>query len=365
MPQWKEIAAFAERAVFNNTIFEWLVAAGIAILLFVLLRLAKALLVYRTRKLAERFDSETGRSMVDILASTRSWFLMMVAIYAASLTLDVMPKVTHTLRVLTIVLLLIQAAIWGTSLINLAIARYVRSKMETDAASVTTIAALGFLGRVAMWAIVVLLALENLGVDVTALVAGLGVGGVAVALAAQNILGDLFSSLSIVLDKPFVLGDSIAVGADVGTVEKIGLKTTRLRSVSGELLVFSNSDLLQSRIRNFKRMYERRVLFSVGVTYQTPYDKLAAIPGMLREAVESQAGVRFDRAHLKELGGSSINFEVVYFMLTPDYLPYMDTQQAINLWLVKTFATQAIELAYPTQTLYINDNTPRTEPRKA
>jgi small-conductance mechanosensitive channel len=230
--------------------------------------------------------------------------------------------------------------------------------MESDAASVTTIAALGFLGRVAIWAIVALLAMENLGVDVTALVAGMGVGGIAVALAAQNILGDLFASLSIVLDKPFVLGDNIAVGTDVGKVEKIGLKTTRLRSISGELLVFSNADMLQSRIRNFKRMSERRVVFAVGVTYQTPYEKLAAIPGMLREAVESQSGVRFDRAHLKELAGSSINFEVVYFMLTPDYLPYMDTQQAICLGLVKKFSAEGIELAYPTQKLFVVDSTP-------
>lgn len=359
MPTWKELSTLADRPIFENTALEWLIAAGPALLVFVALRLLRLLLVRRSRKLAEHFASETGRSMVDVLASTRSWFLLLLSLYLASLTLELAPKTSRAVQAVAIIGFLIQAAIWGTALMNLAITRYVRSKMETDAASVTTIAALGFLGRVALWAIVALLALENLGVDVTALVAGLGVGGIAVALAAQNVLGDLFSSLSIVLDKPFVLGDSISVGADSGTVEKIGLKTTRVRSVSGELLIFSNTDLLQSRIRNFKRMRERRALFTVGVTYATGYEKLTALPGLLREAVEAQSNVRFDRAHLKECGGSAINYEVVYFVLTPDYLPYMDIQQAINLRLLKKFAEEQIEFAYPTQTLFLYDSTPR------
>lgn len=365
MPSWKEFAEYLRRPVYQNTVLEWLIAAGIAILVFAVLRLAKAILVRRTRRLAEHFDSDWGQSMADILVGTRTWFLIIVSLFVGTISLDLAPGTTRTLHSLTIIAILVQAAIWGTALLNLLITRYVRQRMETDAASVTTIAALGFLARVVLWSVVVLLAMENLGVDVTALVAGLGVGGIAVALAAQSILGDLFASLSIVLDKPFVLGDSITVGNDAGTVEKIGLKTTRLRSLSGEQLIFSNTDLLKSRIHNNKRMVDRRIQFSIGVTYQTPHEKLAAIPAILREAVEAQSPVRFDRAHLKEFGPSSINYDVVYFVLTPDYNVYMDIQQSIYLQLFARFESERIEFAYPTQTLFVYDSAPRPEKQEA
>ena len=198
-----------------------------------------------------------------------------------------------------------------------------------------------------------LLALDNMGVDISTLVTGLGVGGVAVALAVQNVLGDLFASLSIVLDKPFVIGDFLAVGDLVGNVEQIGLKTTRVRSLSGEQLIFSNADLLQSRIKNYGRMMQRRILFTIGVTYQTPREKLENIPTILREAIESQKNVRFDRSHFARYGDFSINFESVYFVTVPTYNTYMDTQQAINLRIHERFEQEGIEFAYPTQTLFL------------
>jgi len=175
-----------------------------------------------------------------------------------------------------------------------------------------------------------------------------------VALAAQNILGDLFASLSIVLDKPFVVGDFLIVGDFLGSVEKVGVKTTRLRSLSGEQLVFSNNDLLGSRIRNYGRMFERRVLFSIGVIYQTPPDKLRLAATILREAVQAQDKVRFDRAHFKSYGDFALSFEVVYYVLSPDYNVYMDIQQAINLLIYERFAEEQIEFAYPTQTLFVS-----------
>jgi small-conductance mechanosensitive channel len=197
------------------------------------------------------------------------------------------------------------------------------------------------------------LALDNLGVNVTALVAGLGVGGVAVALAVQNILGDLFASLSIVLDKPFVLGDFIIVGELLGAVENIGIKTTRVRSLSGEQLIFSNNDLLNSRIRNFGRMAERRVVFQLGVVYGTPKAKLEQIPAIIRSAIEAQQQTRFDRSHFAGYGDFSLDFENVYYVLDRDYNVYMDIQQAINLEIYGRFAEDGIEFAYPTQTLYL------------
>jgi small-conductance mechanosensitive channel len=200
---------------------------------------------------------------------------------------------------------------------------------------------------------VLLLVLDNLGVNITALVAGLGVGGVAVALAVQTILSDLLSSLSIALDKPFVIGDFLMVGDMLGSVEYVGLKTTRLRSLSGEQLVFSNTDLLGSRIRNFGRMYERRVAFNLGVTYQTTREQIRKVPAIIREAIETQDRTRFDRSHFKEYGAYSLNFESVYYINGPDYNQYMDIQQAINLTIHEGFEREGIDFAYPTQTLVL------------
>jgi len=184
--------------------------------------------------------------------------------------------------------------------------------------------------------------------------ASLGIGGIAVALAMQNILGDLFASLSIAIDKPFVIGDFIVLGEEMGTVEQVGLKTTRIRSLGGEQIILSNNDLLQSRIRNYKRLQERRAVFAIGVTYDTPADKLERIPELIRQAIEAQADARFDRAHFKSFGASSLDFEAVFYVLKPDYNVFMNVQQAINLQLVRSFAGQGIEFAFPTQTLHLH-----------
>jgi small-conductance mechanosensitive channel len=214
------------------------------------------------------------------------------------------------------------------------------------------VAALGFVARLVVWASVLLVALETLGVQVTAVVAGLGIGGIALALAAQNVLGDVFAWICILLDKPFLVGDFLVVGEFKGSVEKIGIRTTRLRSVTGEELIFSNNDLLGSRIRNYQRMNERRGELVVGVTYQTPPEKLREIPAMLREAAERQELARFDRAHFRSFGASSLDFEMIYWVKRPEYPVFMDVQQAINLEVFRRFETEGIEFAYPTQTIF-------------
>jgi small-conductance mechanosensitive channel len=204
-----------------------------------------------------------------------------------------------------------------------------------------------------LWVVVLLMILDNLGVNITTLVASLGIGGIAVALAVQNILGDLFASLSIVLDKPFVLGDFIIVDKYLGSVEYVGLKTTRLRSLGGEQLVFSNADLLKSRLQNMTRMTRRRAVFSVAVTYATPTATLRAIPPMLTELVKSQENATFDRAHFSGVGPSSMNFEVVYWVESADYNKFMDIQQEIYLQMLDRLAEMKVELALPTQTLQV------------
>jgi small-conductance mechanosensitive channel len=193
------------------------------------------------------------------------------------------------------------------------------------------------------------------GVNITAFVASLGVGGVAVALAVQNILSDLFASLAIGLDKPFEVGDFVVFGDVAGAVERVGLKTTRIRSISGEQIICSNTELLKNTLHNYKRMEERRVVFNFGINYATPPDTIAQIPGIVRKAVESFEKTRFDRAHFKEFGTSALNFETVYFITTTDFNLYMDVQQNINLYIMREFQAHDIAFAFPTMTLNVPD----------
>jgi small-conductance mechanosensitive channel len=252
-------------------------------------------------------------------------------------------------------LLILQSGFWANRGMDFWLRlRFAPTESDDDGARNMTRSLLSFIGRVVLWSLVALLILDNMGFNVTTLVASLGIGGVAVALAVQNILGDLFASLSIAIDKPFVINDFIIVDDLMGSVEHVGLKTTRIRSLSGEQIIFSNNDLLKSRIRNYKRMQERRVPFTIGVTYDTPLEKLQGIPDLIRQAVEAQGGVRFDRAHFKGFGPSSLDFEAVYHVLDPDYTRYMDAQQGINLQLVRVFTELGIDFAFPTQTLHVS-----------
>lgn len=339
--------------LWDNTLARW----GLAVLIAFVVFSALKVVIKIAQRQARRFSDATATGWDDGIAktmqATRGFFLLLIAVYIASLALDLPERARDATRTVAILALLLQAALWGSRLLAFSIEHYMSQRRESDPALATTVSAMSFVGNLVLWVVVLLLALDNMGIDVTALIAGLGVGGIAVALAAQNILGDLFASLSIVLDKPFVLGDFIIVGEQMGTVEKVGLKTTRVRSLTGEQLVFANTDLLQSRIRNFKRMYERRVVFSVGVLYETGTEKLKAIPEIIQKIVESQDATRFDRSHFKEFGNFSLNFETVYYVLTPDYNVYMNVQQAINLELFEEFASREIEFAYPTQKLLL------------
>ena len=217
---------------------------------------------------------------------------------------------------------------------------------------------MAWLARLMIWAATLLFVFDNLGINITAFVASLGIGGVAIALAAQSVLGDAFSSFAIFMDKPFQVGDFIIVGDLLGTVENVGFKTTRIRSLGGEQLIFSNSDLTSSRIKNYKRMRERRIVFSVGVVYQTPVEKVKAISPMIKRVIDEHQNARFDRAHFKSFGDFALIYEVVFYVLRPDYNTYMDVQQSINFRLMEEFQKAELEFAYPTQQLYVTTNEP-------
>ncbi|MBI3775651.1 MAG: mechanosensitive ion channel family protein [Gammaproteobacteria bacterium] len=345
---------YLDEEFFHNTLQQWVSAGGIMLGVVIAVWVFRQIFLRRLARLSDHAKTTAGVSIVAVLSATHTLLLLPLALYAADLVLQLPPRIEDIVVKLTVISLLLQVALWGNALIAVGLERYVKSKAQEDAGLATTMLMLGFVGRVVLWAILTLLALSNLGFDITALVTGLGIGGIAVALAAQNILGDLFASLSIVFDKPFVIGDFIIVDDLLGTVETIGMKTTHVRSLSGELIVFSNADLLKARIRNYKRMYERRVVFSLGVTYQTPDDRLTRIPAIVREIITAQPKTRFDRAHFKEYGDFALIFEMVYFVLDSDYNVYMDIHQAINLEIYRRFAQEGIEFAYPTQTLYVN-----------
>jgi small-conductance mechanosensitive channel len=345
----------SDLTLYHNPIYNWLVAIAIAGGIYLVVRLGKAIALRRLRQLAKKTVTDWDDLILELIERIHGLFLLIMALYAGSLILKLPSSLSNFFKKGIFVIILFQFALIGSQAIRFFIERYRRQKLESHAAAVTTLSSVGFVLKILLWFVLLLVALDTYGVNVTALVAGLGISGIAVALAVQNVLGDLFASFSIVLDKPFVIGDFIIVGDFMGTVEYVGLKTTRIRSLSGEQLVFSNGDLLGSRIRNFKRMFERRVVFTIGVLYQTPYAHLTEIPKMIQKIIESQSQVRFDRAHFKEYGAYSLNFEIVYWIQNPDYNVYMDIQQAINLSIFRQFQEKGIEFAYPTQTLFVQN----------
>lgn len=344
--------------IFANSVLAWVTGVTVFLLTWTALATLRRVLRKRLARFAGADAPTMMRIAYRLAERTSAWLMLLTAVLAGSQFLHSTSWTEMLIpRILTIALL-IQLGLWGTTAFTTLVEMRRERQLATDPGSVAALDLLSFVVRLLVWAAVLLVVLDNVGVNITALVAGLGVGGIAVALAAQNILGDLFASLSIVLDKPFVVGDFLVIDELLGTVENVGLKTTRLRSLSGEQVVLANADLLKSRIRNYGRMFERRVVFSFGVTYQTPAAKLKNIPVIVRAAIESQQHVRFDRSHFQTFGESALEFETVYYVLSPDYNLYMDIQQTVNLTVYERFAAEGIEFAYPTQTVFVAGTSP-------
>ncbi|MDH4174749.1 MAG: mechanosensitive ion channel family protein [Betaproteobacteria bacterium] len=342
-----------EQLLQNNGPDAWLLAGAIVVALLAAVWVARAVVARVISRIARRTDLQLDDALVAAVRATKLWLLTPLALYAGASALEIPPRLDRLLENAAMVALVVQFVVWTNRWLLRWLALRADAARATDPAATTTVNLLGFVARVVVWALGLLIALDQLGFNVTALIAGLGIGGIAVALALQNILGDLFASMSIVLDKPFQVGDFIIVGDKPGTVEKVGLKTTRVKSLWGEQLVFANAQLLNAQIKNYKRMQERRIAFGIGVTYETPAEKLRALPGWLKAAVEAQPDVRFDRAHFKEYADFALNFEIVYYVLSPDYNLYMDRQQAINLAIFDKLAQEGVQFAYPTRTLYL------------
>jgi len=343
---------FMEIMFLGNSIGYWAAALATLIVLNLLFNLLKRWLVKRFEAGRMFVRANISGVLAEIFQRTKRLVLFLLALFLASKWLALPVQARAIIESVAFVAVAIQIGLWGHYLVYTGLKQYVGRKVE-DPSTSSGVAVVTLFGRFVLWSFVLLVIMENLGVNVTTLIASLGVGGIAIGLATQNILSDLFASLSILLDKPFEVGHFIIVGDQLGTVEKIGLKTTRVRSLSGELLVFGNSDLLSSRIRNYAHFWERRVVFSFGVLYDTPSAKLKKIPETVRRIIESVDQTRFDRAHFKEFGDFSLNFEVVYYVLSPDYTVYMDIQEEINLGIFEVFETEGIGFAFPTRTIHI------------
>lgn len=342
--------------VWDNTLSVWGLALITGFGIMAGLYFARAVVLARLRQLADRgMLPFFAGIMLDVLQEkTKGLVIFIVAVFFAAQALTLPAKIETALERVMAFAVILQLALWLTAASAAWIGEHRRRILLQNPGAASSVGVMKFIIYLAIWTSALLLFLDNLGVDITALAAGLGIGGIAVALALQSVLGDLFSSLTIVLDKPFVAGDVIHIGEHIGTVESVGLKTTRIRSISGEQIVFANSDLLGSRIRNYGRMQERRAIFMLGVTYDTPRDKLRMIPQIIRESIETAGGTRFDRSHFKAYGTSSLEFESVYYVGTADYKVYMDIRQEINFRIHERFEQEGISFAFPTQTVHLH-----------
>jgi len=323
--------------VLSNSPTTWLIAVAVAV--------ATLLVVWASRWLVRR--KITNELALEIAKRTRLFLLLFPALFLGArlallaLTLDQ----ARTLRIAARLSLITQGALWISAIADFWLRRYRRTRVEPESQTIAHVFGLAIAATV--WSVAVLVALANLGFNITAIIAGLGVGGVAIALALQNILADLFASLSIIIDKPFVVGDAIKVDTEIGIVESIGMKTTRIRAITGEELIVGNGDLLKSRIHNYKRMSRRRAYMKIGIDATTSADALERVPLLIRQAVEKQPKTKLDRVHLVSIGGGAHDFEVVYYVDSPEYAVLMDTQQAVNLAMLRALESEKIMLAAP------------------
>lgn len=305
------------------------------------------------RRLAEQSETIWDDIGVDLLDGLKSGVVFAWILYLMTKTFHSEVFLHKILLIGVVTLSVFQVWLWGHHLISNWRNAVLKKKIQEDPSSAAALGLLYTAIQVGFISVLVLIGLSNLGIDIGALLAGLGVGGIAVALAAQNILGDLLASLSIVLDKPFIIGDFIVTGEEKGRIEHIGITSTRLRSLSGEEVILSNKKLMESRIHNYKRMWRRRVEQRFGVIYNTPVEMLERIPGFVRSFIEKHPQREYDRCHFAKYGDSSLDFELVFYVSDPDYNIFMDLQEKVLLDIFRKFTQEGISFAFPTQTIYI------------
>lgn len=346
-----------EQIYFGNTVYQWLLASGAFLVTFTVLPSLRWYVIRKTRSLALDVVPEWTDLVLVLIRRTRWFFLLALAINVGARLLELSAGQNRTLTFVIVVAFWLQVALWGVAAAEFYFKRREAQSLAAGSGrQAGTYGVMLFIARLGVFGIAGLLALDNLGVNITALVAGLGIGGIAIALAVQTILGDLLASLSITLDKPFEVGDWLRIDDIDGTVEYIGVKSTRLRSLSGEQIILANADLLKGRLRNFGRMAERRELAKLGVTYETSPEKLQRIPQIVREAIEATPGTRFAFCGFRSFGDFSLNYDMAYYVTNPAEVPFkfLKTVDEVNRRIHAAFKAQGIDFAYPTQTLHVN-----------
>lgn len=336
---------------FGNSMLEYAKAVGLFIILIIAFKIIQYIILKKLGKLAEKTKTDIDDTLIKITKSLKPQFYWFLAFFFAVKFITLNALIVKIINGVLIVWVVYQVIKAVQILIN-----YVLDKKfakENDIGSKAAIEYINIILKITLWSIGLLLILSNLGIDITSLIAGLGIGGIAVAFALQNILGDLFSSFTIYFDKPFQVGDFIVAGAHSGIVEKIGIKTTRIRALQGEEIVISNSELTNTRVQNFKKLEKRRVVLSFGILYETPLEKIKKVKSIVENIFKNIENTELSRVHFKQLGDFSLNFEVVYIVTANDYNIYMDTQEKFNLALMEAFEKEGIEFAYPTQKLFV------------
>jgi len=337
--------------------FTKIVSAGVVfVILTALFWFIRTVVLLRAKSFAKKTSSTADDVIVKAVESIKAWVYTFVALYA-SLQFFTLPQTADlTARGIFSFVVMWQAITVASCFVNYFVRRFLEKDQDGDGVidsdSATASNMVTLIAKIVLWAFGTIFVLSNLGIEVTSLVAGLGVGGIAVAFALQGILSDLFASFSLYFDKPFQIGDFIIIGEDIGTVEKIGIKSTRLKTLQGEELIVSNTELTSARVQNFKKMSERRIASQFGITYETAQDKVSQVPDIVKDIFDGIEGARLDRVHFTSFADSALVFELVYFIETSNYTEYLDKQQTFNFDLMRIFAQKGIDFAYPTQTIY-------------
>lgn len=345
---------FLSTRYFGNPVSDYLYAAVVFGVTLAALYLLRRVVLARLRELAKRTATDLDDLLIDLVYAIKAPEYHLLALYAAVRYLELPPALHKVLFAVILVVVSVRAVSLAQRLLDYWLEKFAADRYTDQAVRETVLKSARVVFKTLLWVAAVIFILSNLGVNVSAALAGLGIGGVAVALAAQAILGDLFNFFVILLDKPFKIGDFVILDDMMGTIEHIGLKSTRVRSLGGELIIISNSRMLTGGLRNYKAMNQRRVVFKTGVTYQTPITKLRRVPELIKEAVSSVPETKFDRSNLQAYGAYSIDFETVYYVTVADYNVYAADHEAVLLKIGEAFAREGIEFAYPTQTLFIN-----------
>ena len=343
----------AQALLLGNSLTDWLTAAFVAVAVWTALWILRNLIASRYKRYSSGANPTLIRLFAYLIGNTKQILFFAVALDAAQEFLTLPDKIQRGVSAVVLILILIQVGLWAGRSVRFYLEMKERER-GADRVFSGSLDIINFVSRMLIWSLLFLVGLSNLGVNITALLAGLGVGGVAVALALQNVLGDLFASLSIALDKPFVIGDNLTIDTFIGKVEHIGIKTTRLRSVGGEQIILSNADILKSRVRNFGRLSEQRILATIRVKFDTPADKLKALPQLLENVVREHSQARFERCHLITLGESAFQFELSYFVQQPAVNPILDLQQSVNFRIIDELRRLNLEFAYPVQLAFLD-----------